>query len=91
MCYEDEILAEIDELREEQCDFKWGAFKMKLYRINYQVWNNYFSDLLDREKLSVGNNKDDAIERVRQTVESDARNFVATEIESVFGYKIEVI
>lgn len=62
----------------------------KLYQVSYRVWNSSFSDLNQREKLSVGEDETEAIERVRKTVDSDARDFSATEISNVFGYAISV-
>ena len=61
---------------------------MKLYNIKYKVWNNSFSGLNGHEKLSVGENKNEAIDRVKEIVDKDARNFDAEEISSIFGYRI---
>lgn len=63
---------------------------MKLYRVEYKVWDMFCSKLYDREKLSVGKNKEEAIDRVRDIVDKDARDFNAEEIESVFGYNIAI-
>lgn len=61
---------------------------MKLYNVKYKVWNNSFSGLNEHEKLSVGKNKKEAIDRVKEIVDKDARNFDAEEISSIFGYRI---
>lgn len=62
----------------------------KLYQVSYRVWNSSFSDLNQRERLSVGEDETEAIERVKQTVVKDARDFSAREISNVFGYAIRV-
>lgn len=63
---------------------------MKLYRIKYKTWNMFFSDLNDNEMLSVGNNEEEAINRVKSVVKKDARDFEAMEVDNVFGYNIVV-
>lgn len=63
---------------------------MKLYKIEYKTWNIFFSDLIDREMLSVGTNEEEAIDKVKAVVNKDARDFKATEINKVFGYDIIV-
>lgn len=63
---------------------------MKLYRIAYRTWNMTFSGLIDREMMSVGNNAEEAINRVKSVVDRDARDFKAEEISKVFGYDIVV-
>ena len=63
---------------------------MKLYRVEYKTWNWTFSDLIDNEMLSVGNNEEEAIQRVKSVVEKDARDFEAMEINNIFGYNILV-
>lgn len=63
---------------------------MKLYRVEYKTWNWTFSDLIDNEMLSVGNNEEEAISRVKSVVEKDARDFKVMEISIVFGYDIVV-
>lgn len=63
---------------------------MKLYKVKYKVWDMFFSKLYDREKLSVGKDKEEAIDRVKDIVDKDARDFEAEEIESVFGYDITI-
>ena len=64
---------------------------MKLYKVQYKTWNVFFSDLIDREMLSVGKDQEDAICRVKDVVDKDARDFQAEEIEKVFGFAISVI
>ena len=61
---------------------------MKLYRVKYKVWDMFFSKLYDREKLSVGKNKEEAISKVKDIVDKDARDFEAEEIKEVFGHNI---
>lgn len=63
---------------------------MKLYSVSYREWDMFFSNLNDCRKLSVGENKEEAIERVKQVVAKDARDFKACEIKAVFGHKITV-
>lgn len=63
---------------------------MKLYQVKYGVWNHSFSKLSPREQLSVGNDETEAIARVKEVVDKDAREFSAQEISSVFGYEINV-
>ena len=63
---------------------------MKLYRVEYKTWNWTFSDLINNEMLSVGNNEEEAINRVKSVVEKDSRDFEAMEISKVFGYNIVV-
>lgn len=63
---------------------------MKLYKVQYKTWNMSFSDLIDREMLSVGKDQEDAICRVMDVVDKDARDFQAEEIEKVFGFTISV-
>lgn len=64
---------------------------MKLYMVRYKTWNMFFSDLIDREMISVGKDQEDAICRVKDVVDKDARDFKAEEIEKVFGCTISVI
>jgi len=64
---------------------------MKLYRVKYKTWNMSFSGLNDEEMLSVGNNKEEAIARVKAVVDRDARDFEAEEINKVFGHSILVV
>lgn len=61
---------------------------MKLYKVTYKTWNTSFSKLLDREKLSVGKDEEEAIQKVKSVVDNDARDFEAKEITEVFGHKI---
>ena len=61
---------------------------MNLYRVTYREWNTSFSDMYKCEKLSVGENKDEAIERVKKVAAKDARYFEASKITSVFGHKV---
>ena len=63
---------------------------MKLYRVEYKTWNSSFSDLIDGEMLSVGNDKEDAINKVKEVEDKDARDFKAIEINKVFGHNIVV-
>lgn len=63
---------------------------MKLYLVKYGVWNRGFSRMSPRERLSVGNDETEAIARIKEIVDKDARCFSAQEITSVFGYKINV-
>lgn len=63
---------------------------MKLYKVEYRTWNCFMSDLIDREMLSIGNNKNEAISLVMKNVDKDARDFKATEINNVFGHNILV-
>lgn len=63
---------------------------MKLYKINYKVWSVYFPEVLYKETFSVGNNEEEAIERVKKNCNADAREFKAEIISEVFGYKIIV-
>ena len=64
---------------------------MKLYKINYKVWSVYFPEVLYKETFSVGNNEEEAIERVRKNSGADAREFKAEVISEVFGYRIVVV
>lgn len=61
---------------------------MNLYRVTYRQWNGSFSDLYDCEELSVGENEQEAIARVKEIADSDARDFEAEKITKVFGRKI---
>lgn len=61
---------------------------MNLYRVTYKQWNGSFSDMYDCEELSVGENEQEAIARVKEIVDSDAREFEAEKITKVFGRKI---
>ena len=63
---------------------------MKFYLVRYKTWNMFFSDLINREMFSVGESQEDAIRRVKDVVDRDARDFEAKEIEKVFGYTILV-
>lgn len=63
---------------------------MKLYQVKYGVWNHSFSKLSPREELSVGNDEAEAIARIKEVVDKDARDFSAQEISSVFGFEINV-
>ena len=63
---------------------------MKLYLIKYKEWNMFFSNLYDRQMLSVGKSEREAIRRVKSRVCKDARDFEAEEIAEVFGHKIIV-
>lgn len=61
---------------------------MKLYNVTYRQWNDSFSDMYDCEELSVGNTPEEAIEKVKNNVEKDARDFEAEDISKVFGYYV---
>ena len=61
---------------------------MNLYSVTYREWNTYFSDMYKCEKLSVGKNKQEAIDRVKEVAAKDARFFEAEEITTVFGHKV---
>ena len=60
----------------------------KLYKVSYMQWNSSFSGMYECEELSVGENKKEAIEKVKENAEKDARLFDAEEITSIFGYKV---
>lgn len=61
---------------------------MNLYRVTYREWNGSFSDMYDCEELSVGENEQEAIARVKEITDKDARDFEAEKISNVFGRKI---
>lgn len=61
---------------------------MNLYRVTYKQWNDSFSGMYDCEELSVGENEQEAIARVKEIADSDAREFEAEKITKVFGRKI---
>lgn len=63
---------------------------MKLYEVAFNTWNISFSGLNCHKVLAVGVSSEDAISRVQQTVERDARNFKASEIKEVMGHKVLV-
>ena len=63
---------------------------MKLYKVNYIIWSVYAPEVIHKETFSVGNNEDEAIERVKRNCGPDARDFKAQEVNEVFGYKIEI-
>ena len=63
---------------------------MNLYMVKYKQWNSYFSENYERERLSVGNNKYEAIPKVKETVSKDAREFAAEKISAVFGYEVKI-
>lgn len=63
---------------------------MNLYMVKYKQWNSYFSENYERERLSVGNNKYEAIAKVKETVSKDAREFAAEKISAVFGYEVKI-
>jgi len=63
---------------------------LNLYSVSYREWDMFFSNLIDGRKLSVGENKAEAIARVKQIVAKDARDFQAHKIKTVFGHKITV-
>ncbi|BFL45677.1 hypothetical protein [Lactonifactor longoviformis] len=64
--------------------------KLKLYKVTYKVWNSTFSDLLQREELSIGVHGEDAVRRIREKADKDARDFNAWEITEVLGRSIIV-
>ena len=63
---------------------------MKLYKVKYKIWAPYFSEVIRRERLSIGANAEEAIARIKDNESISARDFVAEEITEVFGHKIEV-
>lgn len=63
---------------------------MKLYKINYKVWNAFFPEVIRREVLSVGVDEEDAINKVKAVESLNAMDFKAEPIIEVFGHKIEV-
>lgn len=63
---------------------------MNLYMVKYKQWNSYFSENYERERLSVENNKYEAIAKVKETVSKDAREFAAEKISAVFGYEVKI-
>ena len=62
----------------------------KLYKVKYKVWNTSFSDLYDREMLSIGSDEEEAINRVGGVAPIDARDFIAEEITEIFGHTVIV-
>ena len=65
-----------------------GEKNLKLYSVTYNTWNMYFSDLIPNDMLAVGTDPEDAIQRTKELVEKDARDFEAKEITNVMGFKI---
>ncbi len=65
-----------------------GEKNLKLYSVTYNTWNMYFSDLIPNDMLAVGTDPEDAIERTKEMVEKDARDFQAKEITNVMGFQI---
>lgn len=63
---------------------------MKLYKVRYNIWNVYYPEVIRRERLSIGTDAEDAIERIKAIESISARDFEAIEITEVFGHKIEV-
>lgn len=63
---------------------------MKLYEVTYKTWNMNFSNLNSQRMLAIGNNPEDAIQRAKERTEKDARDFRASEIAEVMGYKVRV-
>ena len=63
---------------------------MRLYRVTYYEWNCTFSDLIQRQMLSVGEDAEEAIANVKLQADSDARAFSAEEIKTVMGHEIAV-
>ena len=61
---------------------------IKLYSVTYSTWNSSFSDLNRHSILAVGNGAEDAIQRTKEMVERDARDFRAEEISDVMGFRI---
>ena len=61
---------------------------MKLYSVTYSTWNGSFSGLNRHSILAVGNGAEDAIQRTKEMVERDARDFRAEEISDVMGFRI---
>ena len=63
---------------------------MKLYEVTYKTWDMYSSSLDSQRMLAVGNSPEDAIRRAKRRTEKDARDFRASEIAEVMGYKIRI-
>jgi hypothetical protein len=63
---------------------------MNLYKVTYKIWNAYAFETIRRERLSIGANEEEAIERIKANESISARDFEAEEITEVFGHKIEV-
>lgn len=63
---------------------------MRLYSVAYCKWNSTFSDLIQRQMLSVGEDAEEAVENAKRAADSDARDFSAEEIREVMGHKIMV-
>ena len=63
---------------------------MKLFIVQYSIWNCSFSGTLNQQTLSIGSTEHDAIEAVKKKVEGDAMGFCAREVSTVMGHKIIV-
>lgn len=63
---------------------------MKLYKVKYKIWTVYAFATIYRERLSIGVNEEEAIERIKAIEGISARDFEAELITEVFGHKIEV-
>ena len=64
--------------------------ELKLYRVEYETWDTFFSETYNYEMLSIGRNEEEAIERVKSVVAKDARGFSAKEITKVFDHAITI-
>ena len=63
---------------------------MKLFIVQYNIWNCSFSGTISQQTLSVGNNEDEAIETIKERVERGSMGFCAREVSSIMGHKIIV-
>ena len=63
---------------------------MKLFIVQYSIWNCSFSGTLNQQTLSIGSTENDAIEAVKKKVEGDAMDFCAREVSAVMGHNIIV-
>ena len=65
---------------------------MNLYNVSLKLWNEAFSGFLNTKMLSVGENREDAINRVKHIIFKDAEGFEfeAEKIDKVMGYDIIV-
>ena len=68
-----------------------GPRSLKLYSVAFFTWNESFSNLDRHDVLAVGYEMKDAIQRVKEAAERDARDFTATEITDVVGFKISAV
>lgn len=71
-------------------DFDNSCVNMKLFEVVYQEWTCDFTKLVQKRRLSVGKDENEAIEKVKEIADQDARDFAAIPINKVFGHKIIV-